>query len=121
MSNTPKIRPITDEVTERAVALGMDLKKLPFLLRAGQDYEYDHDGNRIEPEIAGGAIDWLSRENHHMIKPDPKGVFYLKLTLKGKTHIKPLSKDEVEARVMRDKWMNTLGYDFEAASRQFSK
>lgn len=69
-----KARPVTDEQIERAKALGINPDNLARLLKAGTDYEFDDEGNRIEPERSirdPNVI--LERENHHMIKPDPQG------------------------------------------------
>jgi hypothetical protein len=106
-----KARPVTDEQIERAKALGINPESLSRLLRAGTDYEFDDSGKRIEPERYRGDPNVIyERENHHMILPDPQGVYYLKVTISGKTIVKPLDKDPVKARKMRDKHLKDLKY-----------
>ena len=106
-----KARPVTDEQMERAKALGINPDGLSRLLRAGTDYEFDDSGKRIEPERSMRDPNVIfERENHHMIKPDPQGIFYMKVTINGKTIVKPLDKDEVKSRKMRDKHLKDLKY-----------
>lgn len=106
-----KARPVTDEMLERARLMGIDPTRLSHLLRAGTEYEFDANGKRIEIEpVKRDPMEILNRENHHMIKPDPRGVYYLKVTISGKTIVKPLDKDEVKARVVRDSWLKKLNF-----------
>jgi hypothetical protein len=106
-----KERPVTDEQKFRGNYLGFTAERLQQLLRAGTEYEFDANGKRIE--IAPTPTDpnvVVNRENHHMIKPDPRGIFYLKVTIAGKTIVKPLAKDAETSRVMRDKHLKALNY-----------
>lgn len=106
-----KARPVTDEQKLRGGYLGIPSARLEFLLRAGTDYEFDANGKRIE--IEPPKLDPMfvtNRENHHMIKPDPRGIFYLKVTINGKTIVKPLDKDAEKARVIRDKHLKALNF-----------
>lgn len=106
-----KARPVTPEMLERARSLGIDPDGVKALLRAGTDYEFDEGGNRIEPEPAKLDINYfLKNPNHHMIKPDPRGSFYLKVTIGGRVIVKPLDKDEVKARKLRDKYLKELNF-----------
>jgi hypothetical protein len=104
-------RPVTEEQRFRGNYLGFTPERLQQLLRAGTEYEFDSNGKRIE--IAPAKLDpnvVINRENHHMIKPDPRGIFYLKVTIAGKTIVKPLDKDAEKARILRDKHLKALNY-----------
>lgn len=104
--------PITPAILARAKALGVKPERIPFLLACGKDYEYREDGSRIEPEkYHGNPLAYLKTNiNHHMIKPDPKGVFYFKIKINGKSTCKPLAKDEETSRVMRDKILKDMNW-----------
>lgn len=107
---TPKITP---EIIYKAKLMGLrtDEEYLKNLLHTGHDYTYTEDGVRITPDTRTLSVDnVMNRENHHMIRPDPKGSYYLKVVIKGKTILKPLHKDEQKARIMRDKYLKQLNY-----------
>lgn len=106
-----KPRPVTQEMIDRGRDFGLSADKVTALLRAGTDYKYTPEGLRIEPKPYTNPMETiLERENHHMIKPDPDGVYYLKVGIDGKQIIKPLAKDVVKARKMRDKYLKEFGY-----------
>ena len=107
-----KARPVTQEMLYRANGLGLDPEQVKRLLKAGTDYEFEEDGSRIEPPIKQLNVNhFLEFENHHMIKPDARsGNYYLKVTISGKTIVKPLGKDVVKARQLRDKYLKELNF-----------
>jgi hypothetical protein len=105
------VRPITDDMIERAKSMGINPERLQNLLHTGNDYAYDGNTRRVigEPRVTN-VNHYLNNENHHMIKPDPDGCFYLKVTIKGKTIVKPLHKDAEKAREMRDSHLKQLNF-----------
>lgn len=106
-----KARPVTPEMLWRANGLGLDPERVKYLLKAGTDYEFNEDGTRIEPPLPVLDVNhFLKNDNHHMIKPDPRGVYYLKVTIGGKVIVKPLDKDEDKARTIRDKYLKELNF-----------
>ena len=113
MINEPQVpqKPITDEMRERSNYIGISEERLKFLLNAGMDYVYDENGRRIEPPKRETSTDFfISRKLHHMIKPDPNGIFYLKVVISGKTIIKPLDRDEEKAILKRDELLKAMNF-----------
>lgn len=114
MFNEPQVpqKQITDEMRNRSEYIGISEERLKFLLNAGMDYIYDENGRRIEPQKRVTSTNFfIERKLHHMIKPDPNGVFYLKVTIKGKTIVKPLDKDENKSIQMRDELLRAMNFE----------
>lgn len=105
-------RPVTPEMLWRANGLGLDPERVKHLLKAGTDYEFNSDGTRIEPPLPVLNVNhFMESENHHMFQPDCRSkIYYLKVTIAGKTICKPLGTDEVKARKLRDKYLKELKF-----------
>jgi hypothetical protein len=90
----------TDELAERAKALGMNLGRLKEVLKAGFS----------EP-----AYDLMPRNqndnpNRNLSRPKVKGVWYVKYSQDGVRKTKPLCDDLEKARKMRDEFFASINY-----------
>jgi hypothetical protein len=89
-----------DIIIERAKALGISLQRA--LEMTNPD---NFDLNKVPVTPKKNCLDNL---DHHMVRL--RGKYYLKVVINAKCHSKPLSVDPIEARRMRDEFLNDNGF-----------
>jgi hypothetical protein len=90
----------TDELAERAKALGMNLGRLKEVLKAGfSEPAYD-----LMPKHG------RDNPNHNLSRPKTNGVWYVKYSDGGVRKTKPLCADLEKARKMRDEFFASINY-----------
>ncbi len=87
-------------IAERAKALGISLQRA---LEMTNPDNFDLNKVPVAPKK-----NFLDNPDHHMVCL--KGKYYLKVVINAKCHSKPLSTDPVEARRMRDEFLNDNGF-----------
>ena len=86
---------LTEEQKQKAKSLGLSEESISRLLLAGTEHD--------EPDAPTAPKDVF--KDKYIIKPDPKGWYYFKAYINGKTVVKPLSDKLSQAKVLRDKYL----------------
>ncbi len=83
---------------ERGLLFGLKPDRIEFLMKIDELPNYD-------------LIDAKRKDSYTLIKPDPNGVHYLKVSVSGKWIVKPLDMDEAKSKIMAKKKLKDLGYN----------
>jgi hypothetical protein len=89
---------VTPEIMERGLLFGLKPDRIKFLMKINELPNYD-------------LIDSSRPDSYTLIKPDPHGVHYLKVSVSGKWIVKPLDMDEMKSQKMAKKKLKELGYN----------
>lgn len=91
---------MSDDLAERAKALGMNLGRLREVLKAGfSEPAYD-----LMPKHG------MDNPNRNLSRPKTNGVWYVKYSEAGVRKTKPLCVDLEQARKMRDDFFASINY-----------
>jgi hypothetical protein len=86
---------VTEAIMLRGLELGLTPDRIEFLMKVADVPNFN-------------KIDTNRPDSIQMIKPDPDGVFYMKLSVAGRWIVKPLHNDEVKAKAIMAKKLKEL-------------
>jgi hypothetical protein len=88
---------VTPAIMQKGLMFGLKPERIEWLMSIADLPNYD-------------AIDPDRKDSYTLIKPDPDGVFYLKVSISGKWVVKPLDMDEKTSRARVKAKLKELGY-----------